>query len=135
MTRGDSRDWMWSEALQILAEAERLHRQAFRPQGSTRRSANWEPPVDVFETDGAIWIQVALPGVRPDQLEVRIDGASLVVAGERTLPTPRGAGVIRRLEMPYGGFERRISLPSGHYELSGRDLAHGCLTLTLRKLG
>jgi len=130
----DVRNWMWAEALQLLDQAERVHRDAFRP-GSGKRTACWEPPVDVFETDGAIWIQVALPGVRPDQLEVRIDGASLVVSGERTLPTPRVAGVIRRLEMPYGGFERRISLPSGHYELSGRDLAHGCLTLTLRKLG
>ena len=55
------------------------------------------------------------------------------MAGERTLPTPRGAGVIRRLEMPYGEFERRIGLSPGHYELSGRELAHGCLTLTLRK--
>lgn len=128
-------DWMWAQALQLLDQAERAHRDLFRPSGAKRRTACWEPPVDVFETDGAIWIQVALPGVRPDQLEVRIDGASLVVAGERTLPTPRGAGVIRRLEMPYGGFERRISLPAGHYELSGRDLAHGCLTLTLRKLG
>ena len=57
-----------------------------------------------------------------------------MVAGERTLPTPRGAGVIRRLEMPHGCFERRIALPAGRYELVRRELAHGCLTLTLRKL-
>jgi HSP20 family molecular chaperone IbpA len=89
----------------------------------------------VFETDAELWIQVALPGVAPDQVEVRIEGDALVVAGERTLPTPRGAGVIRRLEMPHGCFERRIGLTSGRYELVRRDLAHGCLTLTLRKLG
>ena len=31
MKRGDPRDWMWSEALQMLAQAERLHGQVFRP--------------------------------------------------------------------------------------------------------
>ena len=71
----------------------------------------------MLETDGALWIQVALPGVTPEQLQVGIEGNALVVTGERTLPVPRGAGVIRRLEMPYGAFERRIELPAGRYEL------------------
>jgi hypothetical protein len=58
-----------------------------------------------------------------------------VVAGERPLPLPPGgAGVIRRLETPHGRFERRIALPPGSYELRRRDLALGCLTITLRKL-
>jgi HSP20 family molecular chaperone IbpA len=130
----DMPNWMWAEALALLDQAERAHRGAYRP-GAARRTACWEPPVDVLETDGALWIQVALPGVTPEQLQVGIEENALVVTGERTLPVPRGAGVIRRLEMPYGTFERRIELPAGHYELVRRDLALGCLTLTLRKLG
>ena len=89
----------------------------------------------MFETDGKVWIQVALPGVAADQVEVRLEDGAIVVAGERTLPTPRGAGVIRRLEMPHGCFERRIALTYGRYELVRRELTQGCLTLTLRKLG
>ena len=73
--------------------------------------------------------------VTGDKVEVRIEDGALVVAGERTLPTPRGAGVIRRLEMPHGCFERRIGLAAGRYELVRRELAQGCLTLSLRKLG
>jgi HSP20 family protein len=129
----DMRNWMWAEALALLDQAERVHRGAYRP-GTARRAACWEPPVDVLETDESLWIQVALPGVTPEQLKVGIEGDALVVTGERTLPVPRGAGVIRRLEMPYGSFERRIELPAGRYELVGRELALGCLTLTLRKL-
>jgi HSP20 family molecular chaperone IbpA len=128
-------DWMWAQALQLLDQAERTHRDLFRPSGTRRRTACWEPPVDVFETDSEVWIQVALPGVGTDQVEVRLEDGGITVAGERTLPTPRGAGVIRRLEMPHGCFERRIALASGHYELTRRELAQGCLTLTLRKLG
>ena len=39
MARGDPRDWMWSEALQMLARAEGLHREVFRPRTTPRLNA------------------------------------------------------------------------------------------------
>ena len=50
MANEDPRNWMWSEALQMLARAERLHREVFSPPQSSRRGVNWEPPTDVLET-------------------------------------------------------------------------------------
>jgi hypothetical protein len=47
---------------------------------------------------------------------------------------PAEPAVIRRLELPYGRFERRVALPGGRYELEGRQLVNGCLQLALRKL-
>lgn len=135
MTRGDSRDWMWSEALQMLAEAERLHRQAFRPQGSARRSANWEPPVDVLETDDAVLILAALPGVDAARVEAIIEGGTLIIAGERSLPVELKTAIIHRLELPQGRFERRIDLPPGHYGEVRRFAVNGCLAVTLAKAG
>ena len=137
---GGTRDWMWAEALELLDQAERVNRAMFRPGPGRSAAARrgppcWEPPVDLLETEGELWIQVALPGVPLDLMEVSIEGEALVVAGERPLPLPPGgAGVIRRLETPHGRFERRIALPPGSYELRRRDLALGCLTITLRKL-
>ena len=55
----DPRNWMWSEALEMLARAERLHREVFQPQ---RHSALWEPPADVLETPEAVLVLVALTG-------------------------------------------------------------------------
>ena len=141
MTGGGTRDWLWAEALELLDRAERANRAMFRPGGpgrpggARRPAAGWEPPVDLLETEGELWIQVALPGVPLHLLEVSVEGEALVVAGERPLPLPPGgAGVIRRLETPHGRFERRIGLPPGDYELRRRDLVLGCLTITLRKL-
>lgn len=57
-------------------------------------------------------VLVALPGVAPDQVQVLIEGATLTVVGERPLPAPAEAH-IRRIEIPYGRFERRIALPPG----------------------
>src|SRR5262249_18730806 len=41
--------WMWSEAFEMLARAERLHREVFRPARSPARRPAWEPPVDMIE--------------------------------------------------------------------------------------
>ena len=59
--------------------------------------------------------------------------ARLVVAGERPMPGRTRAGIIRRLEIPYGHFERRIELPPGRFDVMRRELADGCLVLGLRK--
>jgi HSP20 family molecular chaperone IbpA len=130
----DTRSWMWAEALALLDQAERMHRALFRPGAGGHQATCWEPPVDIVETDRELWIQVALPGVAADNVEVRVEGDTLVVAGDRPLPLPRGNAVIHRLEMPHGRFERRLGLPPGHFELGRRDLVNGCLTLSLRKL-
>jgi hypothetical protein len=42
--------------------------------------------------------------------------------------------MIHRLEIPHGLFERHIPLPAGRFELGRRELANGCLVLSLRKL-
>ena len=70
MDRDLTRNWMWSEACEMLARAERLHRELFRPAGLAARVPAWEPPVDVLETEREVIVLVALPGVNPDQVDV-----------------------------------------------------------------
>ncbi len=124
---------MWSRALDMVEQSERLHRQFFQLRNSQRRGPTWEPPADVFETERALTVLVALPGVGPDDVEIVVDGGSLYVVGERPMPAAHGA-TIRRLEIPYGRFERRFDLPTGHFEIVERTLINGSLRLILRKL-
>lgn len=138
MPRGNPRDWMWSEALQMLAQAERLHRQSFTPrvsaaQANPQRAVNWEPPVDVLETDDALLILAALPGVAADRVQAVIQDGVLVIAGERVLPDELKRATIHRLELPQGRFERRIELPPGHYGAVHSASANGCLVIRLAK--
>lgn len=135
MTRGDPRNWMWSDALQMLAQAERLHQQVFRPQTTGRRRANWEPPVDVLETECEVLILAALPGVDVERVEAVIDAGSLVISGERTVPAEFRTARIHRMELPQGRFERRIDLPPGRYGEVHRFALNGCLAITLAKAG
>ena len=128
----DPKNQMWAEACAMLKQAEALQRQFFEPsQGA--RAARWEPPVDVFETERQLWIIAALPGVAPEAVRVEIEGPTLIIAGLRPLPSKGRNANIVRLEIPYGRFERRITL-SPRLRLSERELANGCLVLTFAKL-
>ena len=118
----------------MLARAERLHREFFRPAGSTAAPA-WAPPVDMLETERAVLVLVALPGVNPDCVETKIDGNDLVFSGTRVLPPEMHTAVIHRLELPQGRFERRVRLPAGRYSAVQRAACDGCLVITLQKAG
>ena len=123
--------WMWSDALEMLEQAERLHRQFAQPTLSERVA--WEPPVDVLETEREVLVFTALPGVAPEKVEVVIDEHGLLISGTRVLPAELRTAVIHRLELPQGHFERRVPLPGGKYDLVRRETVNGCLIVALRK--
>lgn len=118
----------------MLEQAERLHRQFFRPSRTRGVRVAWEPPVDVFEDDGTYTIVVALPGVTPECVEVLLDSSSIVVRAICEMSLGLNARAIRRLEIPHGHFERRIQLPAMRFELEQRKMVNGCLILNLRKV-
>jgi HSP20 family molecular chaperone IbpA len=134
-SRSDLDGWMWAEAVQLLGEAERLHRQFFRPAATERSAPAWEPPADVFENEREMVIVVAIPGVASEQVQVGHEAGALVVRAARPLPLKGSDLRVRQLEIPYGSFERRIRLPAGRLEIGTPELAHGCLLIHVRKLG
>jgi HSP20 family protein len=124
--------WMWSEAFEMLARAERMHRQFFQPSGS-RSSVAWEPPVDVLETEHEVLVLVALPGVDFGEVKALINQGELLISGSRTYPAEMRTAIIHRLELPQGRFERRIRLPAGRYSAIHRSEFNGSLLITLQK--
>ena len=123
---------MLGEALSMLDRAQRLHRQFF-----THDAAAWEPPVDIVETAESLQMHVALPGVSADSITVGLDPAGITISAIRPFPCRGEAAHIHRLEIPYGRFQRHISLPLGDpyapLELVAKRLEDGVLTLTFRR--
>ena len=126
---------MWAEACTLLERAEQLRRQFFEPAREGTLRARWEPPIDVLETERQLFIIAALPGVAPEAVQVKIESGTLTIAGTRPLPSRGMKANIVRLEIPYGTFERRITLQLGRLRLAERELVNGCLVLTFAKLG
>ena len=135
MDQGFPRNWMWSQACEMLARAERLNRELFRPLGSVAALPAWEPPVDILETEAEVLALVALPGVDAESAQAVIENGDLVIVGTRVLPPELRTAIIHRLELPQGRFYRRLRLPAGHYSGVRRTVAAGCLVITLQKAG
>src|SRR5262245_51749664 len=120
---------MWSEALRLLEQADRLHRQFFL----AREPASWEPPLDVVERAGELKLQLALPGVEPGAVSVVADAGGIVVSAIRGFPCREGDAQIHRIEIPYGRFERRVDFDAAKYDLASKTQQDGVLTLTFRR--
>lgn len=133
---GDERQytWMWIQALDLTERAERLQRGFLRYLGPRENVVNWEPPVDIHETDEGLRLLFALPGVAPEDIEIRLESGTLVVSAVRRLSCPAGGGLMRRLEIPHGRFVRRIAL-AGPTRIADSQYRNGCLELRLVPAG
>jgi HSP20 family molecular chaperone IbpA len=124
---------MLVEAVEWMREADRLQRQFFGLAAWQRGGPRWEPPIDIVERGNRLVVFVALPGVAAEAVEVTLDGGGVQVLAARAM-CGGISGQMRRLEIPFGHFERRIELPPGRYQLVSRELANGCLVMTLDRL-
>lgn len=129
----DPRSWMWVEACISVEQAERTQRQFFEPNRPRPNKTAWEPPVDIFESGHVLWVIFSLPGVGPEDMELILEGNTLIVTGRRKLPPVARGAAIHRLELAHGQFERRIVLPARRWRVGQRELTNGCLLLSLQE--
>ena len=124
-------EWMCSQALELADEAARLQRRFLRYLGPAEGAVSWEPPVDVYESDRGLILTFALPGVAPGDIEVRLERGALTVSALRQ-PRLAGCGAsIRRLEIPYGRFVRRVALSGPAVRIADSRYLNGCLEVRL----
>jgi HSP20 family protein len=83
-----------------------------RGDGATEVTGIWEPPVDIYETDDALILQVELPGVSKDAVNVELHEHTLTLSGERTREPAVTSGQYHREEGRYGAFQRAFRMPT-----------------------
>lgn len=93
----------------------------------------WCPAADVYRVRDGWIVKVDLAGVSPDDLEIKIDGATLCVTGCRR-DTFYGEGVTyQQLEITYSRFEKTLTFPcSIEGAHLARDYRDGLLILHLK---
>jgi HSP20 family protein len=71
-------------------------------------SAGWSPAADAFETPAGFVLEVELPGIGEEEVELTIDGDEVSLKGERRLQgRPE---TFHRMERSYGPFARTFKL-------------------------
>jgi HSP20 family protein len=90
------------------------------------------PPVDIEETDDAYVVDVDLPNVAPEDVDIEMRGEELRISGQ--VQQRERTGVVRRQNRPTGEFEYLVDLPSdidpAQVEAMYRN---GVLTVTVAK--
>jgi HSP20 family protein len=79
-----------------------------------RRGASWMPAVDVRENQREISLDLELPGIKPEDVEVNVENGVLTVSGEKRADRKEDEeGRYHLVERSYGSFMRSFTLPQG----------------------
>ncbi len=92
---------------------------------------DWFPAVDVSEARQEYVFEVDLPGLKPEEIQVRADADGLSISGQR-LPRHQG-GKRLRVERPSGPFVRQLPWPPDAYGEIRATFAEGVLELHVPK--
>ena len=92
----------------------RLFRESYSPEGPEEAltTTNFAPPVDIYEDEHNIALKLEVPGIDEKDIDVRIEGNTLTVHGERKIEKEEKEENFRRIERQYGAFTRSFTLPS-----------------------
>lgn len=71
----------------------------------------WEPAVDVYETATEVVVLVELAGVKKDEIQMIVDGRTLVIRGIRQETGMQVKRNFHQMEIHRGPFERSVFLP------------------------
>ena len=83
----------------------------FNLQETKESDIDFVPRVNTREGDDAYYIEVDLPGVKKDDININVDDNTLTISGERKIKEEHKEDNFYKVESVYGKFERSFSLP------------------------
>ena len=96
--------------------------------------ADWQPSVDISETEDALEVKAELPGIRPEDVDISVTDDRLTIQGQRKEEKETKEKAVHRTERRYGSFYRSIALPAGtNAEQVSAVSENGVITITLPK--
>jgi HSP20 family protein len=92
------------------------------------------PAAELHTDRDNVYLQLEVPGLKPEQIEVQVNAYSVVISGERQAEETTEEQGIKRSEFWYGKFQRKVNLPAKvQLDLVQAKYEHGILKLTLPK--
>jgi HSP20 family protein len=106
----------------------------FQPASESLAAGNFVPAVDVYEDAQKLVLKLEVPGIRKEDLDIRVEGRTLSVKGERRFEAEEKEENFHRIERRFGSFVRSFTLPNtvdvDNIEAQATD---GVLSISLNK--
>ncbi len=104
---------IFSQFEHVRERMEQVYRQVLGTPGSPGFCQPYmEPPADVYETDGEVVVLIELAGISGEEIELEIEGRTLLMQGERKPLPGRLRRIYSQMEIPNGPFRRELLLPA-----------------------
>jgi HSP20 family protein len=75
-------------------------------------SSTWAPSVDIYESENELVLTAELPGIKDDDIEIKLEDNTLTIKGERKFEKETKEENYHRIERSYGSFFRSFTLPA-----------------------
>lgn len=127
----------FSELMSLRQAMDRLFEDSFvRPsRGVSALGEVAAPALDVYQTPTEIVVKAALPGLKPEDVNIDITGETLEIKGERKAEQEIKKDDYLYQERRYGAYSRSVVLPSGlKTDKAEATMEDGILTLTIPKV-
>lgn len=127
--------WEPMREMMTLREAmDRLFDDAFTRPLSMGAVSSVLPTIDLYQTEDELVVKAALPGLKPDEVQISITGDVLTLRGEFKQEEQKQEATWHIREQRRGAFERSVMLPSVvQTDKAKADFENGILTVTLPK--
>ena len=125
----------FGELMSLRSAMDRLFEDSFvrRPLGAGF-DAQTALPLDVTRTADELVVEAALPGIRPEDVEITVENGTLSIRGESRQERREGEGESLVQEIRRGSVARAITLPTGlEPDKATATFEHGVLTLRIPK--
>ncbi len=92
------------------------------------------PAIDMYQTENDVVVKAAVPGIKPEDVQINVTGEMLTIKGETREKNEVKDKAYHIREQRWGSFERSISLPTLIMaDKAKAEFEDGVLTITLPK--
>ena len=101
----------WNPAREMvrLSDAmDRMFEDSWTRQGERRMDRETRLPIDVYTTPNEIILMANVPGLKPDEVSITLEGDTLAISGEIKPPMENVDYIFQ--ERPYGKFNRTLTI-------------------------
>ena len=123
----------FQDMLSLREAMNQLMEESFvRPNGT--RGQGFVPALDLSETAEGFLVEAAVPGLKPEDVEITVENNVLTIKGETRQEKEDKQRSFHRIERRFGSFQRTIALPNTvKPDAIKASLEHGVLRLEIPK--
>ncbi len=123
----------FGDLLSLRQAMDRLFEESFVNPRTWQFGEGQLVPVDVYASNDEVVVEAILPGVKPEEVDITMEGNALTLAGDTSATVPDREGLLLQ-EIRRGRFIRTLTLPEGlEPDKATATFEDGVLTLRIPK--